>query len=203
MLGRAATPLGSHPGRQGHPVVQQVAKRPGVVRQSRRHGRRPLQPLASAPGRRLQAETGVGPADVVARADQPHARVQRGHRVGDRATAADQGCQMAAESRVEPLDLGGVDARPGRGRVQHGPDRRGRPAHDPLAGAHHPALGGAFDQLPDQQVGRDLQARAAGAPGADGVPEHSEEGRAVGRWPSHPRTRGRGCRARWRRHGHV
>jgi len=29
MLGRAATPLGSHPGRQGHPVVQQVAKRPG------------------------------------------------------------------------------------------------------------------------------------------------------------------------------
>jgi hypothetical protein len=87
---------------------------------------------------------------------------------------------MAAESRVEPLDRGGVDARPGRCRVQHGPDRRGRPAHDPLAGAHHPALGGAFDHLPDQQVGLDLQARAAGAPGADGVPEHPEEGRDVG-----------------------
>ena len=64
LLGRSAAPLGSHPGGQGHVVVQHIAECPGMVGQPRCHGWRPLPPLPPAPGWSRDAEAVMRPAQV-------------------------------------------------------------------------------------------------------------------------------------------
>src|SRR5439155_18776513 len=80
---------------------------PDVVSQAGDHGRGAFLPLAAADG--SETEAVMGPAQVVGRADQPHAAGQQGRAVGQAAPAPGQGRQRGAERGIEPFDIGGVD----------------------------------------------------------------------------------------------
>lgn len=141
-----------------------------MVGQASSHRGGPLQPRPLRAGRSVQAEAVVGPAPVVATPDQPHAGLERRERVGERATATHQRGQVAAEGGIQPLDVAGVDAGAGPGRVEHRADGLGCAAHDPLADADDVALGIALDDLPDQQAWLDDEAWTAATAGVDGAP---------------------------------
>jgi len=170
-----------------------------VIGEAGGHGRGARVPRPWRVGGGESAEAVVGPAEVVGRADQPHAGGESRPGASDGATATGERREVGAAGGVEALDVGRVDHGAGRRRGQHRLDA-GQGALDDAAGdpacpdaGGDMALGGVFDN-PSASSGQALGELEAGGqhqpwtttpPGPDRLAEDVREGGDVaGQAPS-------------------
>src|SRR4051794_16497601 len=109
-----------------------------------RHGWGARGPLPRSVWWGEQAEAVVGPAEVVGRADQPHAGREGGLGAGDGTTAPSERREVGAEGGVETLDVGGVDDGAGVRRGHDGLDTGQGAMDDAASDADDVAFGGVL-----------------------------------------------------------
>src|SRR4051794_35985744 len=122
-----------------------------------------------------QTQAVVGPAEVVGGPDEPHPGGEGRLGARDGSSASGEGREVGAEGGIEPLDVGGVDNRPGGRRREDGLDASQGAAHDPAGDADEVPPGGVLDDLGELEPVRQDQPWTTAPSSADRLAEALQE----------------------------